>query len=153
MDVHPVRAWLETHRDLWLDLVRIYLGAALFVKGVVFVGHTSALMQSMANAQVPFGSLALMHYIVAAHIAGGLMLLFGIATRAAAAANIPVLAGAALFVHRREGLFSANQSLELTLLVLFLLVVMTLSGSGRLSVDHYRHASGYEDEQRRPLPA
>lgn len=152
MDPHPVRAWLEARRDLWLDLVRIYLGAALFVKGVVFVGHTTALMQSMSNAQIPFGSLGLMHYVVAAHIAGGLMLLFGVATRAAAAANIPVLAGAAFFVHRREGLFAAGQSLELTLLVLFLLVVLTVSGSGRLSVDHYRRASDYAALPE-PLPA
>ena len=52
----------------------------------------------------------------------------------------------------REGLFAQGQSLELTLLVLFLLVLFTINGSGRLSVDHYRRASGYEPPME-PHPA
>lgn len=152
MDRHSLRAWIESRRDLWLDLLRIYLGAALFIKGMVFVGNAAALSDTMIAARIPFGDVGLLHYIVTAHLAGGLMLMFGIATRMAAAANIPVLLGAVLYVHRREGLFAANQSLELTLLVLFLLVLFAINGSGRLSVDHYRHASGYA-EPMEPLPA
>jgi len=36
--------------------------------------------------------------------------------------------------------------------VLFLLVLFTINGSGRLSVDHYRRASGYEPTME-PHPA
>lgn len=152
MENQSTRAWIESRRDLWLDLLRIYLGAALLIKGMVFVGNAAALSETMTASRIPFGDVGLLHYVVTAHLAGGIMLLFGIATRAADAANIPVLLGAVLFVHRREGLFAQGQSLELTLLVLFLLVLFTINGSGRLSVDHYRRASGYEPPME-PHPA
>ena len=41
------------------------------------------------------------------------MLTVGFLTRLAAAAQIPILAGAVFFVHRKDGLFAMGQSLEL----------------------------------------
>ncbi len=54
--------------------------------------------------------------------------------------QIPILFGAVFFVHWQEGLFAAGQSgqsLELAALVLFLLVLVFLAGSGDLSMDHH----------------
>ena len=63
------------------------------------------------------------------------MLVVGLLTRIAAWVQIPILAGA-LFVNRQEGLMSAGQGLEFAGLVLFLLVIFSISGAGPLSVDN-----------------
>jgi uncharacterized membrane protein YphA (DoxX/SURF4 family) len=127
---------LEAHRQDGLDLIRIYLGFALFAKGVAFVMQGMHVLEEM-TARVGFADAVLAHYVVGAHIAGGLLLAIGLATRVAALVQVPVLLGAVLFVHGDEGLFTQAMRLELSLLVLFLLVLFSLVGSGRLSADQY----------------
>jgi uncharacterized membrane protein YphA (DoxX/SURF4 family) len=53
----------------------------------------------------------------------------------AALVQLPILAGAVVVVHWQDGLLSANQSLEFSALVLFLLVLVCTFGSGRWSLD------------------
>ena len=132
-----LRAWLDDHRELALDLVRIYLGFALFAKGVAFIRQGMATLETVTTQAVGFGEGMLAHYVVLAHIGGGLLLAVGLVTRLAAAVQIPVLVGAVLFVHAKEGLFTSAMTLELTLLVLFLLLVFSVAGSGRVSLDRY----------------
>jgi uncharacterized membrane protein YphA (DoxX/SURF4 family) len=143
------RRWIEANRDLWLDLLRIYIGIALFVKGVAFMNNSSALLEAMYANDVPFASLALGHYVAMAHLAGGLMLAVGLLTRLAALVQVPILVGAVLFVHGREGFFTAGQTLELALLVLFVLVLFVVNGAGRLSADHLLARSARREEARR----
>ena len=135
--IQMLRRWIESRYDVWLDLVRIYLGVGLIVKGIVFIQQTSFIMERLGAAQITFGSGLIAHYVIVAHIGGGALMAFGLLTRVGAAIQIPALLGAVLFVHRQEGLFTAAQTLEFTLLVLFLLVVFSISGSGRLSLDAY----------------
>lgn len=143
MDRETLGAWVEGRRDLWLDLLRIYVGVMMFLKGIAYVAHASRLIEVMSTAHVPFGGALLAHLVVLAHIAGGVMLVVGLVTRLAAAVQIPIVASAVLFVHRQEGFFTTSQSLEYASLVLAILVVLTISGSGRLSVDHYARASRF----------
>jgi hypothetical protein len=63
------------------------------------------------------------------------MLAIGIFARVAAIIQIPILIGAVFFFHLGEGLFSQSQSLELSVLVLFLLILFALFGAGTYSVD------------------
>jgi uncharacterized membrane protein YphA (DoxX/SURF4 family) len=121
---------------LGLDLLRIYLGVALLVRGAMFVSHPDALTNYMDQTGHWFMPLALAHYVVGAHIAGGILLALGLCTRMAAFAQAPILLGAVLFVHWGEGLLSADQSLELSALVLAMLVVIGVCGPGEFSVDH-----------------
>lgn len=133
----PLR-WAETHPKVWLDCVRIYLGLALFIRGVLIITNTRAdFVQDMLQrtGQSWLISAALLHYVALAHFVGGAMLIVGLLTRIAAVVQIPVLAGAVLLVHRAEGLMAAGQSLELSALVLFLLVVVAVAGAGPLSID------------------
>ncbi len=143
MDREMLGAWVEGRRDLWLDLLRIYMGVLMFLKGVMFVSHESSLMDMMVAAHVPMGGTLLAHYVVLAHIAGGLMLTVGLLTRLAAAVQIPIVLGAVLFVHAKQGFFTQAQTLEYALLVLFILALFVVSGAGRLSVDHYARASRF----------
>jgi uncharacterized membrane protein YphA (DoxX/SURF4 family) len=131
-------AWTESHRDLWLDLVRIYLGLGLLARGLLLITNTSTgyFIDLLQRANQPWLLTGvLLHYVMLAHFVGGILLTIGFFTRLAALFQIPILAGAVFIVHRQDGLFAMGQSLEFSALVLFLLVVLAISGAGRLSLD------------------
>lgn len=127
-----------SHHNLALDLIRIFLGVALFVRGCLFITDQEALMNLVLQNNLDwFWPAVLVHYVTLAHIVGGLMLAFGLLSRVAALVQIPILIGAVFFVHLQEGLGTPEQSLELAALVLFLLVVVFFFGSGKLSMDYH----------------
>ncbi len=132
-----ILGWIEARRHLCFELMRIYLGIALFTKGIFFVMEREVLADILQRSGVTLGQMYLLHYIPMAHLAGGALLAVGLLTRVSALFQIPVLAGAVFLVHLREGLFTHGQSLELTALVLFLLALIVFHGGGALSVDHY----------------
>ncbi|RAJ06847.1 putative membrane protein YphA (DoxX/SURF4 family) [Chitinophaga skermanii] len=131
-----IERWGDSHHPMWLDGIRVLLGMYLIWKGISFVGNINVL-NSVIERQ-PFLSVLSMwvaHYIVFAHIAGGLLIMLGLLTRYAALANLPVLIGALLFVHEPTGLFLVHNELPVTLIVFFLLIVFLVEGSGRFSID------------------
>jgi len=131
--------WAEAHPKVWLDCVRIYLGLGLFIRGLLIITNSRAefvkdlLATSTQNWLL---TAALLHYVALAHLVGGAMLCVGLLTRIAALVQIPILAGALLLFHRKEGLMTAGQSLEFSGLVLFLLITFWVAGAGPLSVDN-----------------
>jgi uncharacterized membrane protein YphA (DoxX/SURF4 family) len=131
-------AWAEEHRAIWLDLVRIYLGVGLFVKGLQFTWDAEYISDLMlASGRLQVWHTAIAHYIPIAHMGGGLLLALGFMTRTAVLFQLPILAGAVFLIHLQEGLFTRGQNLEFTALVLFLLLVILANGAGPLSVDQY----------------
>ena len=143
---------LDAHKERAFDLLRIYLGLGLFVRGVLFIADSSAYAELISGSATPtFESAALMHYVALAHLGGGLLMALGLLTRLAALIQIPILAGAVFFVHLPEGLTSADQSLEFAALVLVLLVLVFIYGSGKWSVDYYLLT--HEEDEARSAPA
>jgi putative oxidoreductase len=135
-DLAAMRRWLDSHRLLGYDAIRVYLGIALFVRGWLFVGDSSRFMALVEGRKLDwFLPMAAVHYVALAHLVGGLMLTVGLLTRLAAWAQVPILFVATFFVHLHEGLLAAGQSLELSALVLFLLLVYGLCGAGPYSLD------------------
>jgi len=138
-------AWADSRRDLWLDVVRIYLGLGLFARGLLLITNTSTgfvvdLMQRAGQSWLTNGIM--LHYVMIAHFVGGALLIVGFLTRIAALAQIPILFGAVFFIHRQDGLFALGQSLEFSALVLFLLCVFAVAGAGRLSLDYATFGPG-----------
>ncbi len=122
--------------DLGLEMVRIYLGIGLFVKGVYFVLHGQALLEILNRAgHLNFGGTLFTHLTGLAHIGGGALLALGLGTRIGAAIQLPVLIGALWYVSIPQGLFTPGQSFEFTAFVLFLLMIFTVFGGGRWSLD------------------
>jgi putative oxidoreductase len=144
MRISNIRTWADSHQDLFLDIVRIYLGIALFIKGLYFIKNREELLQILQNSADTFiapGMIA--HYVIPAHLVGGALLAAGLLTRFAAILQLPVLAGAVFFVYAPQVIafqmtsVGPRQSLELAALVLFLLTLVAVFGAGRLSVDHW----------------
>jgi len=128
------KAWWRDP-SVGLDLIRIYLGVGLLVRGALFISRPDILVEFLKHTNSWFIPLAAAQYVVAAHLCGGILLALGLGTRVAAAVQIPPLLGAVLFVHIGEGLLTAGQSLEFAALVLIMLVAFSVFGSGHLSLD------------------
>ncbi len=130
-------AWLDEYQEIAFELVRIYLGVGLFVRGVLFL-YERELFTSLLPETAPFwlGDLSVMTAVALIHIVGGIAITIGLWTRVATLVQIPVLFGAVFL--SVSGMFSADQSFQLSALVLFLLVLVLVCGSGKWSVDHRR---------------
>ncbi|MEM8558354.1 MAG: DoxX family protein [Bacteroidota bacterium] len=128
-------AWADAHRDIALDLIRIYLGVGLFARGIVFLNDSGAIVELAGADGSELSSIALAHYVGLAHLGGGLLLAVGMITRVAALLQIPVLFGAAFIVHFPESLLAPNQSFAFSALVLALLCMYAVWGGGRWSLD------------------
>ncbi len=126
---------LEAQRDLVLDALRVYLGTGLFFRGLALLMTEGGLQQLLGATEPGLGLTGLSVYVIAAHLVGGALLAVGLYTRLAALVQLPVLVGAVFLVHWRDGLLSADQSLEFSALVLFLLLLVSTFGSGRWSLD------------------
>lgn len=130
------RAWWRDP-SIGLDVIRIYLGVGLMVRGALFIGRPEVLLEFLKRTNSWFIPLALSQYVVAAHLCGGILLALGLGTRVAAAVQIPPLVGAVLMVHLGEGLLSAGQSLEFAALVLAMLTAFSVFGAGKLSLEYW----------------
>jgi uncharacterized membrane protein YphA (DoxX/SURF4 family) len=130
--------WGERHHPRWLDGIRVLLGVFLFYKGVVFIQNINALKAVIDESPwLTVMSFWLAHYIVFAHLLGGVLIIFGLLTRVAVLAQIPILLGALFFVHTSTGLFNVHEGTGLSILVLLLLVFFLVEGSGPISFDDY----------------
>lgn len=143
--------WFENHREITLDLIRIYLGVGLFVRGVLFISAANGIEALVDLSEFSFASAAIAHYVTFVHLLGGLMLAVGLLTRLVAFLQLPILIGAVFFVHWQEGILSATQSLEFSALVLFLLCGILVFGSGKWSADYYIFVHAPELEEDREL--
>ena len=159
-DIYPINHWIKTHGDIALDLVRIYLGIGLILKSVYLMGHSDYFLKMMDVAgSMWFAPALALHYIVLAHVCGGILLIFGMFTRTAALVQIPVLLAALFYVHlpQMAASIDARQSVEFEGLVLFLLVLLSIYGAGRWSVDYAwsrkEHPELYEGDSRAVKPA
>ena len=142
----------RTHSDVALDLIRIFLGIVLFVRGVLFISDSSRIIALVQTGDMDYLLPSILLQIaILAHLGGGLMLAFGLLTKFAALVQIPVVAGAVYFAIVQGGLFMPNQSLELSALVLFIRGILLMSGSGPYSLDFLIFVRGItaEAEQRK----
>ncbi len=124
-------------RHYWIEGLRIFLGALLLYKGYYFVENL-ALLYDYIDDTMPVNAFMVSHYVVFAHLAGGLMIVFGMLTRIAVLAQMPiVLLGAIYYSGQGSTFFGPTTELEYSLLIFVLLVVFFFYGSGKCSVDHY----------------
>jgi putative oxidoreductase len=126
---------LSHNHSIGYALIRIFLGVALLIRGLILIGDPEAIF-----ALTRFENFHMFYsYVTMGHIVGGGLLAIGFFTRLAALIQIPILASAAFILHIREGLMmgGGGQSIELASLVLVLLVVYFIFGSGPLAIKKY----------------
>ncbi|MGB1268611.1 MAG: DoxX family protein [Flavobacteriaceae bacterium] len=126
--------WANSHTYYPLDIIRIGLGAFIFYKGLYFMSNSLILAELIEPLKNYVGEVILLHYVVPAHLVGGVLIMFGLLTRWALIAQIPILIGAVLIniIGVMNGLHLVTASTVL-LLSLFFIVY----GSGKHSADYY----------------
>lgn len=115
------------------SLIRIFLGVALFIRGIVLVSNPGAIYTLDSQHQMHM----FYSYITIIHLLGGFCMAIGFFTRIGALLQIPILFSAVFIIHAKDGLMMGGQSMELAALVLFLLVIYLFFGSGPLSGGKY----------------
>ena len=98
----------------------------------------------MANSQILInlfepiqnlaGGMITIHYVAPAHFIGGILIAFGLLTRWAIIAQLPILIGAILI--NFYGPFD-NNNLLLASVTLLVCIFFAIYGSGKNSVDYY----------------
>ena len=132
--VKSLNKWANAHTYQWLDILRVVVGVFLFSKGVSFITSTLYYTELIAPIKNFGGGMIFIHYIVAAHMVGGIMIVFGLLTRWAIAAQIPILLGA--FSINFIGQMNVG-NLILSVLLLLICIFFLFYGSGKHSADYY----------------
>ncbi|MDO6388641.1 DoxX family protein [Pontibacter sp. BT731] len=126
----------SANNPVWMDGLRILLGLFLFVKGLLFLEHTTDVFYIFSSSQDVI-STGKAHFLTSlVHIVGGLMIAFGMLTRLALLCQIPILIGALLIVNPQRGISLENTELIMSLVVMALILFFMIKGPGRYSVDN-----------------
>ena len=132
--VKSLNKWANRHTSYPIDLLRIALGVFLFFKGISFIGAN----QDVADAFSPFanfsGGMFILTYVVSAHIMGGIMIAFGLLTRWAIWAQLPIFVGAVIVSLLGYG---NTTNLLMAVVTLMVCIFFLAYGSGRHSADYY----------------
>jgi len=134
--IERIEHWGDTHHPQWLDGIRIALGIVIFLRGVTFLADTESLRQLIEQSHIRIYTWGAVHYVAFSHLVGGLLIALGLITRVAVGFQLPILFGAVFFVNITRGLSFLNSELWISIVVLVLLLVFLVAGSGRYSLDH-----------------
>lgn len=127
--------WGDTHHPKWVDLIRILLGGFLMYKAISFLVYMSR-MTDLMDGSMDFGQFALTllgHYVVFAHLLGGLALILGMFVRASAIVQIPILLAAVFVVNANTAMAQPYVEVVSSVVVLLLLVYFLIVGNGPIS--------------------
>jgi putative oxidoreductase len=116
-------------------LLRLILGIIYIMHAYLAVGvfGLSGMIAYQVKQGVPFPEIATW-YLILAHGVGGIFLVLGIFTRWAALANVPVMLGALVFVHAKNGFWAHQNGYEYVLVLLVASVAVALIGGGALAL-------------------
>lgn len=134
MTIRSLNKWANAHSYYPIDLLRIALGIFFFLKGVQFVSQTHMLTELIGPLRGYGGVMLAVHYIAPVHLVGGVLIAFGLLTRWALIAQLPILLGAILINFVAVMNF---YNLLIALLVFTVSIFFIFYGSGKHSVDYY----------------
>ena len=132
--IKKLNKWANRHTYYPIDLLRIALGIFLFVKGLHFMGNTQNLIDLIKPIQNMAGSMIAIHYVAPAHLIGGLLICFGLLTRWAIIAQLPIIIGAVIINFAGD---MNTTNLILSSVTLLLCIFFMFYGSGKRSADYY----------------
>ena len=133
-----IEKWGNSHHPKYLDVIRILLGIFLCWKGIDFL-RNMGVMNSLLSSRLSYGSFAVVllgHYVVFAHIIGGILMALGILTRFGCLIQIPIMAGAIIFVNSQD-MFKPYSEMFLSVLILLLLIYFLIVGNGPWAINFF----------------
>ena len=129
--------WGDRHHPKILDIIRMLVGLLLIVKGYVYFNNAGYIRELIIQNKLINQSEDLIYIIIVyttyVQLVGGTMIFLGLSTRVAAIFLLPIVFGAIFFVNILNPFFNAE--LWLSILVMALLILFIVIGSGSLSLD------------------
>ena len=145
--IHKIQFWGDSHHPKILDIIRMLLGLVLVAKGMAFLSNAASLRDLIIdNEKVDQPQdlvTAIIYYVTYVHLVGGALIFLGLFTRLASIFQLPIVLGAVFFINVMHSW--VNSELWLSIIVLALLVLFIVIGSGPLSLD--RFLPGLTDEE------
>jgi putative oxidoreductase len=126
-------------QPLWLTILRIVLGIILIWKGFNFIRDTAHLKSMIEQTGVGVfskSSGAFASIVSILTLLCGFFITVGLFTKASCIVQIPIVILAIIFVHTKN-IEGNSFELILTIIVLGLLALFAIKGSGSLSADEY----------------
>jgi putative oxidoreductase len=116
-------------------LLRLILGVVYVMHAylVLVISGPTGMIAEGVRAGIPFPEVATW-YLILAHGLGGVFLVLGIFTRWAALANVPVVLGALLFIHLKNGFWAFKNGYEYVLVLLVATLALAMIGGGALTL-------------------
>ncbi len=134
MTIKSLNKWANAHTYYPLDLLRVALGVFFFLKGIQFISQTHMLTELIEPLKGYGGVMLVIHYIAPVHLVGGVLIAFGLLTRWALVAQLPILIGAVLI--NFMGIMDVT-NLLLATVVLAATIFFIFYGAGKHSADYY----------------
>jgi putative oxidoreductase len=132
--IKRLQAQLTKRRDLPLLLLRIGVGIIFVAHGTMKLADPTGTAAQFASLGIPLPWVATL-LAIAGEFAGGLGLILGALTRAAALGPLFTMLVAIATVHLGHGLFAVNGGWEYPLTLLLVSLLFVIRGGGRYSVD------------------
>ena len=149
--LNKFRRWGDTHHPKMLDVIRMLVGLLLVAKGYVYFIHAAYIRDLIIENKLINQSedliSAIIFYTTYVQLVGGTMIFLGLLTRLAAILLLPIVFGATFFVNILNPFF--NSELWLSVLVMALLILFIVIGSGPFSVDHFLSSDTQSEEQKK----
>jgi putative oxidoreductase len=129
---------LDLTYPMWFTIFRVMLGVCLVVQGIYFLNNAQTLEQAIESSSLHTLDLSagLAMLITWAHILGGTLIVIGLFTRVAVWVQLPIIAGAIIFINK-HAMALTHSDLLFTLFILILLILFAVDGGGQTSMDHY----------------
>ncbi|MBL4939783.1 MAG: DoxX family protein [Lutibacter sp.] len=125
---------LENKTTTAYALIRIFLGLVLAIRGWLILANPNSVIELGVSREY-FIYVSLIGIV---HLVGGALLFLGFFSRIGAFVQLPILFSAVFFVHEHTQLMMGGQSLELAILVLFLLCIYAVFGAGSLTIKDFK---------------
>lgn len=136
--ITKIEDWGNAHRPGFLDFFRVLLGVFITYKGFTFLSNIESIEKSIDGMNMAYAGAVVAHYVVFAHVLCGPLIALGLLTRIMCLVQLPILIGAVLWVNAPKGLMGNHMELEISLAVLFGLLVFMVFGAGKFSIDEKR---------------
>lgn len=131
--IRTLNKWANHHFVVPMTIFRIIFGAFLFYKGIQFESQTQIIIDLVNPLGIESGEMLVVHYVSMVHLAGGILVMFGLITRLALFFQLPIFLGAVVInaINHVEPFIMTQAIFGLIATLLFLAY-----GSGRVSVDY-----------------
>lgn len=140
----------STNKLLWITFFRIALGIILMWKGISFIRDIAELTSMIEQTGVGVFSRisgAIASVVSVLSLLCGFFITVGLFTRWSSIVQIPIVIVAIIFVNIKN-IERNSFELILTIIVLVLLILFSIKGSGQLSADEYFRRGAALDKKR-----